>query len=233
VRARVVIVVSVILVVIVLAAVAWPFRHDLHALIVDLKQRIEELGILAPIVLVAAFVVLTPFMVPDTLLSVTAGVLFGFIVGGAVVLVGTTIARATQYLLARKVLQQRMQRYIATRPRLAGIDRAVRSDQLRLQILIRMTPMSPTLLSYLFGAAGVRFAGFMLALAATVPMYLVQVYLGVEGVHVVEMTSRAEGEIGLQDMVKIGGLIFSGVVLFIVPRAAVRAVKLTADTHEA
>jgi len=232
VRSRIVIIVSVILVVIVLAALAWPFRHDLYASFVQLKRWIEELGIWAPVMLVAAFIVLTPFMVPDTLLSVTAGVLFGFVVGAAVVLVGTTLARATQYQLARRVLQRRVQRYVATRPRLAAIERAVRGDQLRLQLLIRLTPMSPTLVSYLFGAAGVRFGGFMLALAATVPMYLVQVYVGVEGVHVVEMASRTEGQIGIQDVVKIGGLLFSGVALFFVTRTAVRAVQRTAETNE-
>jgi len=229
---RIVIMLSVALVVIVLAALAWTFRHDLQAGSVELKRWIGEQGIWAPVMLVAAFVVLTPFMVPDTLLTVSAGVLFGFVVGAAVVLVGTTIARATQYLLARQVLKQRVQQYVATRPGLAGIERAVRGDQFRLQVLIRLTPMSPTLVSYIFGSADVRFGGFMLALAATVPMYLVQVYLGVEGVHVIEMASRPEGKIGLQDVAKIGGLLFSGVSVFVVTRTAVRAVRQAAETNQ-
>ncbi len=218
--------------VIVLAAVGWVLRHELHGQVVEKKAWIGELGIWGSLVFVAAFVVLTCIMVPDTLLSIAAGAVFGFVGGVAVIVVGATIARAVQFVLARCVLQQRVQRYVATRSRLMRIERAVRQDQLRLQFLIRLTPMSPTLVSYLFGAAAVRFGGFMLALVATLPGYLVQVYLGVEGTHVVEMTARSDGEIVFQDILKIGGLLVSGAALVVITRTALRAVNRAAKAHE-
>ena len=217
---------------IVLAAAGWLVRHELHGYIVEMKAWVGDLGILGPIVFVAVFVMLTCVMVPDTLLSITAGAVFGFVSGVAVLVVGATIARAVQYALARRILQQRVQGYVATRPRLTRIDRAVRQDQLRLQLLLRLTPMSPTLLSYLFGAIGVRFGGFMLALVATLPGLLVSVYLGVEGTHVVEMTARPDGEFVFQDMLKIGGLLVSGAALVVITRTALRAVNRAAKAHE-
>ncbi len=216
---------------IVLVAI-WVLGRDLHGRIVEMNTWVGDLGIWAPIVFIAAFVMLTCVMVPDTLLSIAAGAIFGFVGGIAVVVFAAAIARPVQYLLARRVLQQRVQRYSATRPRLMRIERAVRQDQLRLQFLIRLTPMSPTLLSYLFGAAGLRFAGFMLALVATLPGFFVMVYLGAEGTHVVEMTARPRGEIVFQDILKIGGLLVSGAVLVIITRTALRAVNRAADAPQ-
>jgi uncharacterized membrane protein YdjX (TVP38/TMEM64 family) len=230
-KIRASILVPLLLGAIVLVA-AWVLRHELHGYVVEMKAWVGDLGIWGLIVFVAAFVMLTCIMVPDTLLSIAAGAVFGFVDGVAIVVVGATIARAVQYALSRHVLQRRVQRYVATRPRLTQIKRAVRQDQLRLQFLIRLTPMSPTLVSYLFGAAGVRFGGFMLALVATLPGYLVQVYLGVEGTHVVEMTARPYGEITFQDMLKIGGLLASGTALLVIMRTALRAVNRAAEAHE-
>jgi uncharacterized membrane protein YdjX (TVP38/TMEM64 family) len=212
--------------------VAVLLRRELHGHVVDMKAWVGGLGILGAIIFVAAFVILTCIMVPDTLMSIAAGAVFGFVGAVAVIVIGATIARAVQYVLARRVLQQRVQRYVATRPRLMRIERAVRQDQLRLQLLIRLTPMSPTLLSYLFGAMAVRFGGFMLALVATIPGLLVSIYLGVEGTHVVEMTARPDGEIVFQDFLKIGGLLVSGATLVVITRTALRAVNRTADAHE-
>jgi len=218
--------------VIVVVAAAWLLRHELHGHVVELKVWVGDLGIFGAIIFVAAFVILTCIMVPDTLLSIAAGAVFGFVGGLAVVVIGATIARAVQYVLARRVLQQRMLRFVATRPRLTQIERAVRQDQLRLQFLIRLTPMSPTLLSYLFGAAGLRFGGFMLALIATLPGFFVMVYLGFEGTHVVEMAARPDGEIAVRDMLTIGGLLASGAALVVITRTALRAISRAAEAHD-
>lgn len=131
--------VPLVLGVIVLVTAAWVLRHELHGYVVKMKAWVGDLGIWGLIVFVAAFVVLTCIMVPDTLLSIAAGAVFGFVGGVAIVAISAAIARAVQYVLAHRVLQQRVQRYVSTRPRLMQIERAVRQDQLRLQFLIRLT----------------------------------------------------------------------------------------------
>jgi uncharacterized membrane protein YdjX (TVP38/TMEM64 family) len=232
VKIRVWTLVPLVLGVIVLVTAAWVLRHELHGHVVKMKAWVGDLGIWGLIIFVAAFVVLTCLMVPDTLLSIAAGAIFGFVGGVAMVAISAAIARAVQYVLARRVLQQRVQRYVSTRPRLMQIERAVRQDQLRLQFLIRLTPMSPTLLSYLFGAAGLRFGGFMLALIATLPGFFVMVYLGFEGTHVVEMAARPDGEIAVRDMLTIGGLLASGAALVVITRTALRAISRAAEAHD-
>jgi len=88
--------------------------------------------------------------------------------------------------------------------------------------------MSPALVSYVLGAANVRFAGFMLALVGIVPGYLVQVYIGVASRHVVHMAGRTESRIVADDVMLLGGLLASVVALLLITRAALRAVDRAA-----
>ncbi len=71
-KIRASILVPVALGVIVLVVVAWVLRYDLHGLVSETKAWVGDLGIWGLIVFVAAFVILTCVMVPDTLLSIAA-----------------------------------------------------------------------------------------------------------------------------------------------------------------
>jgi len=52
----------------------------------------------------------------------------------------------------------------------------VQQKQFQLQVLVRLTPLSPTATNYVLGAAGVRFAGFIAACVALVPTLCLEVY---------------------------------------------------------
>jgi hypothetical protein len=56
-------------------------------------------------------------------------------------------------------LRARIQRALAARTSLAAIQRDVRRDEFRLQVLLRPTPLNPATINYPLGAAGVRFSG--------------------------------------------------------------------------
>ncbi len=206
--------------------------RDVHRHIVDLEQWIESLGVWGPVVFTAMFIALTMVFMPDSLLAILAGMAFGLPVGVATVLIGGVVACSLQYLLARNVLRGRVQRLIDGKSRLAALERAVRRQEVRLQLLMRLTPMSPTLASYVLGACSVRFGGFVVALAGLFPSYIVQVYIGVAGTHVATMTGRSHADIVLHDVVMIGGLLTSLVVLVLITRMAVRALA-QAETEAA
>jgi uncharacterized membrane protein YdjX (TVP38/TMEM64 family) len=55
---------------------------------------------------------------------------------------------------------------------LATITRAVKGDEFRLQMLVRLTPLNPASVNYLLGAAGVRFSGFLVACLYSGPQIL-------------------------------------------------------------
>ena len=69
------------------------------------------------------------------------------------------------------------------------------------------------LASYLLGACGVRFGGFAVALVGLVPSYAVQVYIGAASTHVATMSSRGSPGARLHDVLMLGGLLTSVIVL--------------------
>ena len=118
-----------------------------------------------------------------------------------------------------------MRKLVTSKPQLMALERAVRRHELHLQVLMRLTPLSPTLVSYLLGAAGVRFRGFFLGLFALVPAYVVQVYFGYAGKHVARMAGRTGSAELPHDMLLLAGLALCIIVLVLVTRAARKAIK--------
>lgn len=217
---------ALVLVAVVAAGILlWSFGGDMHRAVLQAKAWTAEQGAWAWVLFLAVFVVFSCLTVPDSLFCIAAGALFGYVGGIGVVLVGATIARAAQFALAGYVLRPHVRRYVDARPRLARVAEAVLRDQFRLQFMIRLTPVSFTLGSYLFASIGVGFGTYMKALVGTLPLLLVMVYLGVEGAHVAEMGARSGGGIGTQDLVKIFGLVVSGLVLAVITRFAIREVR--------
>jgi uncharacterized membrane protein YdjX (TVP38/TMEM64 family) len=127
----------------------------------------------------------TSFLVPDTVRCIIAGALFGLYWGAAAVLAGILLAAAMQFALSQKLLRSRVQRMLAARPALTAIQRAVGRDEFRLQLLLRLTPLNPAIISYLLGSAGVRFSSFLIACLALTPSLIIEVYFGHVGKHTV------------------------------------------------
>ncbi|MEJ2170137.1 MAG: hypothetical protein P8X90_31950 [Desulfobacterales bacterium] len=74
---------------------------------------------------------------------------------------------------------------LAARPALTAIQRAVGRDEFRLQLLLRLTPLNPAIISYRLGSAGVRFSSFLIACLALTPSLIIEVYFGHVGKHTV------------------------------------------------
>jgi uncharacterized membrane protein YdjX (TVP38/TMEM64 family) len=178
---------------------------------------------------IALLVVATSLLIPESVLSIIAGGVFGFRLGLIAVLVGNVLAASLQYALARQLLRGRIERALAGRPALAAIQRAVRSDELRLQALLRLTPLNPATVSYLLGAAGVRFPGFLAASLALTPHLLLEVYVGFAGKHLAHMAGRGTLAGYLHDVTVIGGLAVTIIVIGLLSRTANRAVMATAS----
>jgi uncharacterized membrane protein YdjX (TVP38/TMEM64 family) len=173
---------------------------------------------------VGLFVVATSLLMPDTVLSIMAGALFGLRWGVMAVIAGSALAAALQYALSQRLLRGHIERALARRPSLTAIQRAVRSNEVRLQALLRLTPLNPATISYVLGAAGARFGGFLLACLALVPNLVIEVYFGYAGKHVARMAGRNTHEVYVHDLSVIGGLAVTIVVMVFVSRMARKAV---------
>jgi uncharacterized membrane protein YdjX (TVP38/TMEM64 family) len=192
-----------------------------------LERWIAALGPTGLVVFVGFFVLGTSVLIPESLFAIAAGAMFGVWPGFVTVLVGNVLAAMLQYALARRLLRDRIQRLLSSRPQLAAVQRAVLKDEMRLQLLLRLTPLNAASLSYVFGTAGVRFAGFLLACVGLVPHVLMEVYLGHAGQELTRLGGGTRPHSLLHVGVTFGGLLIAAIVVFIVSRIARRTIERT------
>lgn len=211
---------GVILIVLAVIVLGREAERHLH----EIETAIAALGPWGRVAFVGLLVVGTTLLVPDSLFGLVAGALFGLAWGVGLMLIGNLIAVALQYTLARRLLHDPIQRALESRPLLRSIQTAVVRDEMRLQLLLRLTPLNPALISYLLGAAGVRFGGFMLASLVLLLHFIVEVYIGYASKQWV--TGEIGGaQSGWQHGLLVYGAAAIGVIaIVVVSKAAHRAV---------
>ncbi len=209
-----------ILLVIAVVVVGRDIEHHINTI----ESWIAQLGPWGALAFVGLFVLATSFLMPDTVLCIIAGALFGIAWGAAAVVAGSFLAAALQFALSRRLLRTRIERTLLAKPSLAAIQRAVSHDELRLQLLLRLTPLNPATISYLLGAAGVRFTGFLIACVALAPNLIIEVYFGHAGKHMARMAVGGARAGQLHDLAIIGGVVVGVTVMVLVSRMARKAV---------
>ncbi|HPR65139.1 MAG TPA: VTT domain-containing protein [Thermoanaerobaculia bacterium] len=192
-----------------------------HIRVID--AWITSLGPWATLGFIGVFVAATSVFIPETVLSIMAGALFGMTEGLLVVVMAGLAAATVQFFLSRRIFRKRIDNMLAARPSLAAIRCAVMQNELRLQTLIRLTPLNPATLNYLLGATGVRFPGFLLASLAFLPHQAVEVYFGYAGKDVATIAVRRGSVAYLHDAVVFGGLILSIAALALIVHTARKA----------
>ncbi|MGB5307134.1 MAG: hypothetical protein WBO57_12915 [Gammaproteobacteria bacterium] len=108
--------------------------HEIKHHIIAIEAWITQLGPWGVLAFIGLFILATTFLLPDTLLCIVAGGLFGMRWGAAAVVTGSLLAAAIQFAFAQQLLRSRIQRT------LAAIQRAVSRDEFRLQLLLRLMP---------------------------------------------------------------------------------------------
>lgn len=161
-----------------LAALVALVRTQLHH-VPALLAWIRAMGWLAPLAYGAIYAVAVPLLVPGSLLTLTAGALFGLWPGVPVVFCGALAGSSLAFLVARYVARPWVEAWAARHPRFAAIDRAVAADGPRIVFLLRLTPLIPfTALNYLLGLTRLRWRDMMLAAPGMLPATILYVYYG-------------------------------------------------------
>ncbi len=194
----------------------------------DIENWIKDSGAWALVIFVVVYVVLCTFFVPDTVLGIAAGTIFGFTHGLAAATLGSVLGAILQYGLAHRLLRPTVERFILRKPALASLQTAVLQQEFRLQLLIRLTPLNRTLTNYMLGAAGVGFLRFVAACVGFLPTLCLEVYFGYAGKQMVAATSQPGHAAELQDVVMVVGLVVAIIVMVVISRMARRAVEAVA-----
>ncbi|WP_222435900.1 TVP38/TMEM64 family protein [Rubripirellula tenax] len=139
-----------------------------------LQSMLSEHSQAAPIGFVIISILLMSVMVPKTVVSVTAGALFGTSLGSGLMLVVAVVAAALNYSIGRWWLADSIE------SRIRRQDQTPTGEILRtaqsmagdagfgFHLMIRLAPIPTMMISYLMGACGGRFAPFLAATAVAV-----------------------------------------------------------------
>ena len=174
-RARVVVIAAGVAVLLLLA-----YLLDARAWLVSALEWIRGLGPWGPVAFCALYVVACVLLLPGSVLSLGAGVVFGLATGVVVVSISATLGATAAFLVGRYLARGWVERTIAANPRFQVIDAAVAREGWKIVALLRLSPVVPfNVLNYAFGVTRVRLRDYVLASwAGMLPGVLLYVYLG-------------------------------------------------------
>lgn len=146
----------------------------------SIEGWIDGLGIWAPIVFAAIFIVAAVLMLPGAPLTLAAGAIFGLTVGVVSASIGSTLGAAAAFLVARHLARAQVVQRLAEAPRLAAIDRAIGAGGWRIVALLRLSPAVPfNLQNYVYGVTAIRFWPCVItSWIAMLPGTFMYVYIG-------------------------------------------------------
>ncbi|MFP8904978.1 TVP38/TMEM64 family protein [Streptomyces atacamensis] len=165
--------------VVLLAALGGWAALDGGGLPSDIRRWVDSLGVWGPLVFAACYALAVTALLPGSVLTASAGALFGLPLGAAAVLAGATAGAALSFGLARWLGRPAVARY-AGAGRLARLDAYLSHRGFVAVLVLRLVPLFPfNMVSYGAGVAGVRFAPYTAATAlGIVPGTLVYTGLG-------------------------------------------------------
>jgi uncharacterized membrane protein YdjX (TVP38/TMEM64 family) len=171
---------------VVLALLAWQGHHLAHRL-PRFEQAIEGLGPWGPIAFCAAVLVLEPLLVPDTLFALAAGAAFGPIAGTVYYGGAVYLACLGLQWLGGRWLKAPVLRQLEKSERIQTLVRNATRGGTRPVFFVRLVPVSPALLSYALGAAGVPLRSALVGNLGMFVHMLPTLYFGAAAVHVTRM----------------------------------------------
>lgn len=162
------------------ALVVAAYWLDAPAHLKSLLDRIAGLGVWAPVIFVALYVVVTVLFLPGSILTLGAGVVFGVVRGSILVSIASTLGATCAFLVGRYLARDWVAAKIAGNEKFAAIDQAVGDEGWKIVGLTRLSPIFPfNLLNYAFSVTKVSLRDFFFASwIGMMPGTVMYVYIG-------------------------------------------------------
>ncbi|MBI3302260.1 MAG: TVP38/TMEM64 family protein [Deltaproteobacteria bacterium] len=124
----------------------------------DLRDWIRRLGAWGPVVFVPLYAVAVSAALPGSALTVTAGALFGSVLGVVVVSTAATLGASLSFLIARYFARDAIARWLSPNETFRRLDQLTEQHGAMIVALTRLVPIFPfNLLNYGFGLTRVPF----------------------------------------------------------------------------
>jgi uncharacterized membrane protein YdjX (TVP38/TMEM64 family) len=132
----------------------------------NLQALKQQLGVFAPLGYMAIYVIATIFAVPGTILTLSAGALFGPFLGTLWTVIGATIGATGAFLVARFIAGDWARRQFESGDRLRKLSQGIEQDGFWFALSIRLAPVFPfNAVNYLLGLTPLPLSTYVLATA--------------------------------------------------------------------
>ncbi len=150
---------------------------------VALKNWLRTLGIWAIPMFIGVYVGVTLLALPNALLMLGAGTLFGFSKGLLYVSIADTLGAVACFIVGKTIARKRIQRWISRRPHWQEFDHAIARKGWKIVLLTRLSPILPSsVLNYGFSCTKIQFTQYVLfSWLGMLPVIAFYVYLGAFG----------------------------------------------------
>lgn len=222
-----IIIFAVVLGALALAAFTLPVVEWLTALIewIDANRGISWL------VFIVVYILSTVLILPGSLLTLSAGFLFGLGFGFVLVSAASVIGACCSFLLGRYFARDWVADKISGNAKFSALDNAVRDKGFVIVLLTRLSPVFPfSLLNYALGITAVRFPNYALASwIGMMPGTLLYVYLGSAAQNLTEVFS-GEAASGSNWLLYVG-LAATLVLTILITRFATQALNTELEAN--
>ena len=185
------------------------FSLYLSQLLHSVLVWIQSLGLISAIAFILIYIIATIALIPGSILTLGAGVVFGVVWGSLYVLIAAIIGETLAFLIGRYLARDWINQKIANNQTFTALNRALNQEGLKIILLTRLSPIFPfSLLNYAFGVTGISLRDYFLGSIGMIPMTITYVYLGSlagDLTNIGQATQLANPE--LQWTIKITGLL--------------------------
>lgn len=208
-----------------LLVAALLYVDDARDATLALLHWMDSLGSKGALIFFGIYVFVVVLLLPGVVLTLGAGLVYGFWVGSLLVLASLAVGSSIAFIIARHCFSEGFSRRIESRPSLQVLNRGIEQEGWKLVALSRCMPGFPYKLSnYFFGLTALPFRHFFFAnLVGVIPLTLTNVYIGSVTANLAQLGERERQP--WEWMLYAVGLVVAVVILWILTRMAQRALR--------
>jgi uncharacterized membrane protein YdjX (TVP38/TMEM64 family) len=156
----------------------------LNTWLIGVKNWLVSLGPWAIPAFMLIYLLATILALPNILLILVSGTLFGLVKGVISVSLADTLGAIACFVLGRTLARKRVKRWMSKHPKFVQLDRAVGRKGWKILLLTRLSPLVPSnILNYGFSCTQVNFWQYcFFSWLGMLPMIILYVYLGSFGI---------------------------------------------------
>lgn len=209
------------------------FHFVLEPVMPVMEDFMRQLGGWGPLLYILVFVIATSIFIPESIIAIAAGAIFGLWMGLVWVVVAGTIAAVFIFVIGRHFLRDRVEHMLDAHPKITAIDTAASHSGFRLMVLLRLSPLNFTLLNYLLAISRAHFRPYLLACLGMFPGNFSTVYIGFAARHAANLATDVkqhggrlpEGDSMVHELTLFLGLGAAILASVVVARIAMREIR--------